>query len=203
MSVRGDYFRSRYFDSSPRGWLVEIDEYYLQSSVSYYGLSSVVPHCSRVTSIIKGRNVDVSEMTHEQVEKLAANCRLLYGLLHQRYVITEEGVRKLYQKYQRGVYGTCPRVACRHSKLLPMGLSQDIGHSKVKLWCPKCHDIYDSPQDIDGAYFGPDLPIMFHKISDIPLKFKAFSDLLQESERENIPAIKQRLYRWGESPQVK
>jgi casein kinase II subunit beta len=62
------------------------------------------------------------------------------------------------EKYKKGDFGRCPRVLCYGQSLLPLGLS-DIPYQKaVKLYCPRCEDLY-SPKSsrhgsIDGAYFG-------------------------------------------------
>lgn len=194
-------FRSLYIDDSPRSWFIEVDDYYLQSSVSYYGLNQYVPNYSRASQIIKGRRVDTSSMSKDQVAALVDSCKMLYGLLHQRFICSEDGIKKLYSKYQRGIYGKCPRVACNGRNLIPMGFHLEPNKGNVKLWCPSCHDVYKADREIDGAFFGPDLPIIFHKISDIPLKFKMFSNIYQERKDEEgkiVPKIQQRLYRWGE-----
>ena len=198
---RFEDFRSMWMDTSSHSWLVDIDDYFLQSTVSYYGLNTLVPHCSRATAVIKGRPVDLSSLTRDQVERLAASCRRLYGLLHQRFITSEDGIGKLYKKYQRGVYGKCPRVACKGHHVIPMGMSIEPDEGTVKLWCPKCHDVYNCASKLDGAYFGPDIPVMFHKMNQIPLRFKAESDFLKEYKKEDgtiVPAIEQRMYRWGE-----
>ena len=62
------------------------------------------------------------------------------------------------EKYKKGDFGRCPRVFCYGQALLPLGLS-DLAYQKaVKLYCPRCEDLY-SPKSsrhgaIDGAYFG-------------------------------------------------
>ncbi|KAH8926709.1 casein kinase II beta subunit, partial [Atractiella rhizophila] len=67
-------------------------------------------------------------------------------------------------KYKKADFGRCPRVLCYGQPLLPVGLS-DISYQKaVKLYCPRCEDIY-SPKSsrhgsIDGAYFGTTFPHM-------------------------------------------
>ncbi|OHS99124.1 Casein kinase II regulatory subunit family protein [Tritrichomonas foetus] len=201
MSRGMDSFRAMYLDNSSSIWLVEVDDYFLQSTVSYYGLNRHVPHYSRCAAIIKGRNFDLSDMSERQLNVLAESCRILYGLLHQRYVTSEDGIRKLFSKYARGVYGCCPRTACKGRHLLPIGFDVVPRFNKVSLWCPQCHDVYKSNSDLDEAYFGPDIPIMFHKIADVPLKFKVFSSLLKkgtDDDGNEVPEIKQRLFRWGE-----
>ena len=36
----------------------------------------------------------------------------LYGLIHNRYILTARGLAKIYQKYLMGVFGYCPRALC-------------------------------------------------------------------------------------------
>jgi casein kinase II subunit beta len=193
--------RSRLIDTSPRSWLVDIDDYFLQSSVSYYDLNKKVSHCSRAAEIIKGGSADNTAFTRAQMERLGTSVRRLYGLLHQRFVITEDGVQKVAAKVANAVYGLCPRVACQQSKLIPVGSTIEPDEDVVKLWCPKCHDIYESGSDLDAAFFGPDLPVMYHKVLAMRLKFQVASDYLDAYEKpdgEVVPGILQRLVRWGE-----
>uniref|UniRef100_A0A0K3C7J8 Casein kinase II subunit beta n=1 Tax=Rhodotorula toruloides TaxID=5286 RepID=A0A0K3C7J8_RHOTO len=98
------------------------------------------------------------DLNDEQREELESSARHLYGLIHARYVITSRGLSKMIEKYKKGDFGRCPRVLCYGQSLLPLGLS-DIAYQKaVKLYCPRCEDLY-SPKSsrhgsIDGAYFG-------------------------------------------------
>jgi casein kinase II subunit beta len=193
--------RAVFVDTSASSWLVEIDDYYLESSVSYQDLSRKVSHYPRAADIVKGRRLDVSGISKDYVTKLGSATAKLYGLLHARFLLTGEGVDKLSQKVAAGIYGVCPRVACGDANLLPMGLTGEPGIATVKRWCLKCHDIYENQSDLDAAYFGPDLPVMFCKLMQIPLSFQVLSTLLdtyQDDAGEKVPAIKQRLVRWGE-----
>jgi casein kinase II subunit beta len=61
------------------------------------------------------------------------------------------------EKYAQSLYGTCPRVLCERQNVLPIGLSEELSNSRVKVYCPKCQDVYvpkGKSLDIDGAYFG-------------------------------------------------
>jgi casein kinase II subunit beta len=180
--------------------LIEIDDSFLQSSVSYYDLHRKVPHYSRAAEIVKGASYDLTGVSQEQIDKLANSTRRLYGLLHQRFANTDDGVDKLSLKVNAGVYGFCPRVACKRAKLIPMGFAYELEVDTAKAWCPKCHDVYDMGSTLDGAYFGPDLPMMFLKISGNPLRFQAYSKLLEAYDGRDgpVPRIPQRLVRWGE-----
>lgn len=175
---------------------MEIDEYFLQSHVSYYGLDKIVPKYREAQSIIKNTVINRKKFDGTDLESIKASCKLLYGLLHARYILTEDGIRDLVPKIRRGLYGTCPRVSCKHEHLIPCGIDNDIGVDTVKLYCPSCHDMYNSNSDIDGAFFGPDLPIMAHKMMEIPLDFENYNKDL--GRFQSVPEIKKRLVRWGE-----
>ena len=49
---------------------------------------------------------------------------------------------KVMQKYIEGVYGTCPRALCNNTKCIPVGLSDKLRGSRVKIFCPKCDEVY-------------------------------------------------------------
>jgi len=46
-------------------------------------------------------------------------------------------------KYKRGDFGKCPRVYCNGQHVLPVGLSDTPNMRGVKLYCPKCNDVYN------------------------------------------------------------
>jgi casein kinase II subunit beta len=74
----------------------------------------------------------------------------------------------MVDKYKKADFGRCPRVLCYSTALVPVGLA-DVPYQKaVKLYCPRCEDIY-SPKSsrhgaIDGAYFGSTLPHMLFMV---------------------------------------
>jgi len=63
-----------------------------------------------------------------------------------------------------GHYGFCMRVNCEKQNLLPVGVSDIPRTSRVKVYCPRCNEIYvprDAKINIDGSYFGTSLPHIF------------------------------------------
>ena len=61
------------------------------------------------------------------------------------------------EKYMKGAFGVCPRVLCERQHTLPIGMSEEIRTSRVKMYCPRCEEVYMPKKkchDVDGAYFG-------------------------------------------------
>ncbi len=88
-------------------------------------------------------------------------------------------------KYKKGEFGKCPRVACDGQPLLPMGQSDVVRLSPVRLYCARCEDLYNPKShrhsQIDGAYFGTS----FHNIV-----FQVYPNLLPpKSQKRYEPRI--------------
>ena len=65
------------------------------------------------------------------------------------------------ERYLAGRFGTCPRIMCEKQNALPIGISEDLKIARVKIFCPRCRDIYSPKKksaDADGAYFGTSFP---------------------------------------------
>ncbi len=81
------------------------------------------------------------------------------------------------EKFLMGKFGVCPRVLCERQNVLPIGLSEMLrtsrvkvknlvilcfhSNQKIKIYCPRCEDVYAPKkkfQDVDGAYFGCSFP---------------------------------------------
>lgn len=85
----------------------------------------------------------------------------LYGLIHARYITTPEGLAIMRERYLAGRFGNCPRVMCEKQNVLPIAISEDLKIARVKVYCPRCKDIYSPKKksaDADGAYFGTSFP---------------------------------------------
>jgi casein kinase II subunit beta len=88
----------------------------------------------------------------------------LYGLIHARFILTAKGLQMMKEKFIKNVFGACPRMLCDRQLVLPIGMSEELSISRVKVFCPKCKEVYIPRMrfvDVDGAYFGSSFPHIF------------------------------------------
>lgn len=73
-------------------------------------------------------------------------------------------------QYAAKEFGTCPLVQCSGQPVLPVGLKDEMGADTVKIFCPKCQQVYHTPPlrsranistGVDGAAFGTTFPHLF------------------------------------------
>ncbi|XP_059633812.1 casein kinase II subunit beta-1-like [Cornus florida] len=144
----------------------EVDDDYIQDDFNLCGLSSQVPYYDYALDLILDVESSHSDMfTEEQNELVESAAEMLYGLIHVRYILTGKGMAAMLEKYKNYDFGRCPRVYCCGQPCLPVGQSDIPRSSTVKIYCPKCEDIYYPRSkyqgNIDGAYFGTTFPHLF------------------------------------------
>lgn len=198
---------SWFLSSKGNEYFCEVDEDYILDRFNLTGLNAEVQHYPQALDLVTDAMEE--ELDQETRDHIEAQGRLLYGLVHARYIITNRGLAKMVstglrlrsrvlrpaartvghthsapsgtyrpglnvltqsqhppssqlEKYKRSDFGRCPRVLCYSQALLPLGLSDLPFQKAVKLYCPRCEDIY-SPKSsrhgtIDGAFFGSSFP---------------------------------------------
>ncbi|KAG8391477.1 hypothetical protein BUALT_Bualt01G0191800 [Buddleja alternifolia] len=144
----------------------EVDDEYIQDDFNLCGLSSQVPYYDYALDLILDVESSHGDMfTEEQNELVESAAEMLYGLIHVRYILTTKGMAAMLEKYKNYDFGRCPRVYCCGQPCLPVGQSDIPRSSTVKIYCPKCEDIYYPRSkyqgNIDGAYFGTTFPHLF------------------------------------------
>ena len=92
-------------------------------------------------------------MLHPHVGGTASNCDSGIALscaIARR--LTDSGVQ--LDRYEAGIFGSCPCVYCVGCTVVPCGRSDIPGLDTVQLFCPNCNDIYSPPsshfQGVDG-----------------------------------------------------
>lgn len=149
-------------------------EDFIEDDFNLTGLNALVPFYKEALEMIL--DVEAPEedsLKIPDVSIVESSAELLYGLIHQRYILTRIGMQQMVEKYQAGHFGYCPRVFCHSHPVLPCGRSDLPGLDTVKLFCSNCIDNYSPPSSrfhgVDGAFFGTTFP---------HLLFQCYRDLL-------------------------
>ncbi|KAG9389813.1 Casein kinase II regulatory subunit [Carpediemonas membranifera] len=141
--------------------LARIPDEYLRDAFNLTGLSTEHPYFNESLKILLSRSHFDGSMTSEAAE----NAKLLYGMIHARYITTTHGLGRMREKYTKGIFGTCMRCSCAKTGLLPVGANDQPGVTSVKFFCPTCQDVYHptvkAHTTIDGAFFGTTFPHLF------------------------------------------
>eukprot|EP01033_Poteriospumella_lacustris_P019964 gene19964-14541_t len=122
----------------------EVDKAFIEDSFNLFGIKQVFPHDynSALATILDRNDYDEDESSEDGQQQAA---EMLYGMIHARFLLTGQGLVAMHRKYQEKVFGECPRTCCNGQGVLPVGLSDDTSLTPVKLFCPKCRDIYNCP----------------------------------------------------------
>ncbi|GAA5916929.1 hypothetical protein JCM5296_003950 [Sporobolomyces johnsonii] len=144
-------------------YFCDVAEDFIEDDFNLTGLAGLVPFYKEAMEMVLDVEPEEDEAHRvPDVSIVESSTELLYGLIHQRYILTRQGLQQMFAKYDAGHFGTCPRVYCTQSKLVPCGRSDLPGVDTVKLFCPSCLDMYVPPssrfQGVDGAFFGTTFP---------------------------------------------
>jgi casein kinase II subunit beta len=162
---------------------IAVPEEFITDPFNLTGLSAIVPYYTQALDTILDEFFDEDDDQEEEdddeievddgfwKEKQIKRSKLkdprliepyafmLYGLIHQRYLLTGNGLREMAERFSKASFGTCPRYFCENSPVLPVGQYNHPNRASVDLYCPRCLDVY-IPQyqifnSVDGAHFGP------------------------------------------------
>ncbi|CAB1106646.1 unnamed protein product [Ectocarpus sp. CCAP 1310/34] len=82
-------------------------------------------------------------------------------ILGERFLVSPQGLKVVLEKFSKADFGRCPRVYCQGQAVLPVGESDRPKQSSVKVFCPRCGDLYYPSGYVracDGAFWGTTLP---------------------------------------------
>lgn len=143
----------------------EVDEDYIQDDFNLSGLAAQVPYYEYALELILDADAHHEILTEAQQGAVESAAETLYGLIHARFILCSRGLACMAEKYRSCDFGRCPRVLCNGQPCLPVGLSDNPRQSTVKLFCPRCEDVYYPRSkyhgNLDGAYFGTTFPHLF------------------------------------------
>ena len=133
--------------------------------------------------ILSADSPDSDDLNDQNFLEIYQSAMDLYGLIHARFILTPRDLAMMKEKYMLSAFSYCPRVLCERHNVLPIGVSEELSTSRVKVYCPRCQDVYIPRQkqlDIDGAYFGTSFPHIF---------LKQFPELLPKGPAKFVPKI--------------
>uniref|UniRef100_A0A6B2LDJ1 Casein kinase II subunit beta n=1 Tax=Arcella intermedia TaxID=1963864 RepID=A0A6B2LDJ1_9EUKA len=146
-----------------RGFFVEVEKSWIEDDFNLYGLSHSrmgISHYDVALDTILDRELEY-ELNEKQAQIVQKYSELLYGLIHARFIVTQRGLEMMKEKFINVDFGRCPRVYCEGQPVLPVGES-DVPGTSLKIYCPRCRDIYYPPfskhSQLDGANFGTTFP---------------------------------------------
>ncbi|EKF27803.1 dispersed gene family protein 1 (DGF-1), putative, partial [Trypanosoma cruzi marinkellei] len=142
-----------------------VDRNFIDDEFNLTGLSTMVYFYNEALDLILDLKASSIMLTAEQKRIVNSSAETLYGLIHARFITTNRGIAMMEEKFYAGDFGRCPRVFCDRQALLPVGQSDVVRESFVKLYCPKCNDIYyprsSRHRTLDGAFWGTTFPHLF------------------------------------------
>ncbi|KAJ6793906.1 putative casein kinase II subunit beta-4 isoform X1 [Iris pallida] len=145
--------------------LCEVDEDYIQDDFNLCGLQGQVPFYDYALDMILDNDSLSGEVDGEEHDEIESAAELLYGLIHARYIVTSKGLSAMHEKYKKADFGRCPRVFCGGQQCLPVGTSDIPQNGSVKIYCPKCEDLYiprcKYQNNMDGSYVGTTFPHLY------------------------------------------
>uniref|UniRef100_A0A0K0EE05 Casein kinase II subunit beta n=1 Tax=Strongyloides stercoralis TaxID=6248 RepID=A0A0K0EE05_STRER len=177
-------FVEEHLSKKSNKWLVKIPEDFFIDKFNLVGIYDIIgiKSLEKAVSMILNKSKDIEDNDFTSIQKNAA---FLYGLVHARYIITPEGLNDMKEKFINNDFGSCLKVSCLNQALLPIGLHDIPSHEQVKMFCPKCQDVFhpeaesddeiesisdDGSEDsfycmeedfCDGAFFGTGFPEFF------------------------------------------
>ena len=151
-------------------YFVEVDEDFIKKEENLEGID-VKNYIKVILSEKKTKDFNLTQELLRDLQEI----RDVYGFIHKRFINTPEGLGLIREKFINGIFGYCPRMLCNKQVMLPVGLSEDMRYSQVKVFCPLCQEVY-KPRDIfygysdkkiikfdlpDGVFFGTSFPQSF------------------------------------------
>ncbi|KCV68949.1 hypothetical protein H696_04368 [Fonticula alba] len=158
---------SRFLNKPENEFLCEVDFDFINDRFNLTGLHHEVQNYRQAYEVLLDSPLSTN-LSHDLYQSIDIFAAHLYGLIHARFILTYRGMQKMLQMYQEGRFGTCPRILCEKERVLPIGISDLPNAYPVRVFCPRCVDIYQPSHEnfssLDGAYFGSTFPHLLNQL---------------------------------------
>jgi casein kinase II subunit beta len=146
-------------------FLAEVEEEYIRDNFNLYGLRARFQYYDHALEmILSGDPPEEEDLADKEYLDIYREAQDLYGSIHARYIVSPHGLQVMREKFIKGTFGLCPRYLCDRQHVLPIALTDELRASKVKVFCPKCEQVYapkNRCKDLDGGYVGVSFPQVF------------------------------------------
>jgi casein kinase II subunit beta len=153
-----------WFLRDPRShYFARVSPSYLLDNFNFFGLRGKTRDSQQTFRCaldqIRGAHLPAERRPAEWTPDVDRCAAQLYGLVHARYLLTSAALSQMHEKYTRAEFPRCPRAYCDGQVCLPYGPSDDVDVSVLRIFCPRCRDVYAADdricETIDGGFFGP------------------------------------------------
>lgn len=130
-------------------------EDYIEDDFNLAGLSATIPLYTEALDMIldlefvtsddeadSGRLHRSNTPSRSHLRMVEASAEVLYGLIHARFLLTKPGLIAMAERYELKEFGKCPRIGCGGCGVVPCGLFDSPGLDTMKMFCPRCSDVY-------------------------------------------------------------
>ncbi|KAJ3402454.1 casein kinase 2 regulatory subunit [Chytriomyces hyalinus] len=146
-------------------FFIEVPEDYIKDDFNLTGLNTLVLLYNEALDMILDLELD-PQPTPAQLSLIESSAEMLYGLIHQRFLLTKGGLGSMADRLADAEFGACPREGCGGAPVVPCGRSDQPSVDTVKMFCVRCCDLYHPReakfQHIDGAAFGTTFPHLLY-----------------------------------------
>lgn len=132
--------------------LAPVETEFITDVFNLFGLKSEFKDYAAAVKIILSDAIppgDLSSLPYS-ARSLLTEAIELYGLIHARYILTQQGLAVMANKFKAGVFGVCPRIMCQKQHVLPVGISDQLRQHSCRVYCPLCQEVYLTRAEINS-----------------------------------------------------
>lgn len=148
----------RFVEQKGSDLLCVVKREFMLNDSNLIGLSPLVCNYGTALRLILDRETDDLRTSAAEKCMMEFDARKLYRMIHARFIRTESGMQMMLQKILNGAFGTCPTLYCPEQNVLPVGMSDNPPFSIMKIFCPRCWDMFKLPEESDidllGSWWG-------------------------------------------------